>query len=185
MRIVIILFVLFSCNLNAQRNPIGIKVGNNLSNIVGDGAQDVSYSVRPHFGLYMEILIDDFGAFQPELLYTSYGYKLDSEEGNPNIGLNYLALSVLSKILLFNNFSLDAGPQVGLLLSAKDREDVLPDVESDFYNRDFGVNMGMSYHISKKIIASFRYYIGLTDVTVVNTKNYNRSFQLAIQYKIN
>ncbi|WP_299116779.1 porin family protein [uncultured Winogradskyella sp.] len=185
MRIVIILFVLFSFSLNAQRNPIGIKVGSNLSNIVGDNTQDVSFSVRPHFGLYMEILIDDFGAFQPELVYTSYGYTLDAEGKDPNIGLNYLALTVLSKMFLFKNFSIDVGPQVGILLSAKDKEDVISNVESDFYNRDFGVNTGISYHISKKIIASFRYYIGLTDVTVVKTKNFNRSFQIAFQYKIN
>ena len=185
MRILLIVILFLGINLNAQKQPYGIKVGSNLSHLVGDGTQDASFSSRLHAGLYMEILIDDLGSFQPELLYTGYGFKLDNNGLKTDVGLNYLALSVLSKIFIFKRFSLDAGPQVGLLVSANDREDNVSNLKSDFYNRDFGVNLGCSYDILKKITASFRYYVGLTDVTTVDSKNFNRSFQIAFQYKIN
>ncbi|MFP4845857.1 porin family protein [Winogradskyella sp. PE311] len=185
MRSIIILFFLLSISLYAQRNPVGIKVGSNLSKLVGNNTDNLTFSVRPQFGLFMQIPIDDFGAFQPELLYTGHGYKQEDFGGEPNVGLNYLALAVLTKILIIKKFSLDVGPQFGLLLSANDKEDILPNIKSDFYNRDFGVNLGFSYDLLKKITASFRYYIGLTDITRLNSKNFNRSFQIAFQYKIN
>lgn len=185
MRILLIVILFIGYSLNAQRQAYGIKVGSNLSKLVGDDTNGVTFNVRPQLGFFMQIPIDDFGVFQPELLHTGYGYQLEGFGGEPDIGLNYLALIVLTKIIIFKKFSLDAGPQFGLLLSAKDKEGILTNIKSDFYNRDFGVNLGFSYDLLKKITASFRYYVGLTDVTRVESKNFNRSFQIAFQYKIN
>lgn len=180
---VLVFFVVFS--LSAQQHPIGFKVGANVPTLAGGGTQNVSSSLSFNAGVYMELIIDEKVAFQPELLYTGYGFKLNDQGTESNISLNYLAFSVLSKIFLTQSLSLDAGPQFGILVSANDRTDELPNVKSDFYNRDFGVNIGLGYGITEKIIASFSYYIGVTDVTTSENKNFNRAFQIAFQYKIN
>ena len=182
-RIVFILFLLIGLNLHAQPNPFGIKVGGNIANIVGDGTSNISSLINFQAGFYKEF---NFGkvAFQPELLFNGFGLEADDQGNVSEVALNYLTLSVLSKIFLSKKFSLDAGPQVGILLSANDRNDIISNEKSLFYNRDFGVNLGMGYAFSQRIIASFLYYIGLTDVTTASTKNYNRAFQLALQFKI-
>ncbi|BAO77669.1 porin family protein [Winogradskyella sp. PG-2] len=185
MRILFILLFLASLNLNAQDRPVGIKIGSNVSNLVGDGTQNIDLTVNLQAGFYMELPASEKAIFLAELLYTGYGFKIENTGETSDIILNYIALSVSSKIFLFEKFSLDAGPQVSLLVSAKDKEGYISNLKSDFYNRDFGVNLGMSYGISEKIMASFRYYVGLTDVTIIKNKNFNRAFQLAFQYKIN
>lgn len=180
---IVLLFICYS--MSAQEYPIGIKIGGNIPTLVGDATQDVSSSFNFQAGFYTEIFTDEKVALQADLLYSGHGFKLDIDEDTSNIVLNYLILAVVSKIFLSDRLSLDAGPQVGLLLSARESTDNLESVKRDFYNRDFGVNMGTSYEISKKVTASFRYYLGLTDVTLLNTKNFNRALQLALQFKIN
>ena len=121
---------------------------------------------------------------QPELVFTVYGYK-QSEGDTPTVRLNYVALPITAKYFVSDTFSLDAGPQVGLLVTAKNGTGSLADVKSEFFDRDFGINVGSSVVISEKVCASIRYYFGLTDVTTASTKNFNRALQLAFQFKIN
>ena len=179
--LVALLFVSFS--LVAQQHPFGIKVGGNIANLAGDNTSDLSSLVNFHAGVFMEIELTKDVKVQPELLFTVYGFGLNDQD-DTNVRLNYVVLPVLAKYYISNAFSFDAGPQVGLLITAKNGTGSMADVKSDFFDRDFGVNVGASYAISSKIAASLRYYIGLTDVTSAEAKNQNRAFQLAFQYKI-
>ena len=184
MRLLFILVMFISFNVNAQSHPMGIKVGGNVANLAGDGTDNLSGLTNFHAGFFMEIEITKDVKIQPELLFTVYGFK-QSEGDIPSVRLNYVALPVMVKYYVSENFSFDAGPQFGLLVTAKNGTGSDADVKSDFYDRDFGVNLGASYAITKKLSASARYYLGLTDVTAVDTKNFNRAIQLALQFKIN
>lgn len=183
MRILWVVVLFLTCNLYAQQHPVGIKIGGNLANLSGDGTSDLSSLLNFHAGFFMEIDLTKDIKIQPELLFTVYGFKLD-EGDNPSVRLNYVALPVIARYGLSEKFSLDAGPQVGLLVTAKNGTGSLADVKPDFFDRDFGVNFGISYEFSDKVSTSFRYYLGITDVTKVQTKNYNRAVQLAFQFKI-
>ena len=183
MRLLFVVLFFVCCNLSAQQHPVGIKIGGNLASLAGDGTSDLSSLVNFHAGFFMEIDITKDVKVQPELLFTVYGFEL-SEGENKSVRLNYVALPVMAKYYLSETFSLDAGPQVGLLVTAKNGTGSLADVKPDFFDRDFGINLGASYAISNKVSASFRYYFGLTDVTRVETKNQNRTFQLSLQFKI-
>jgi hypothetical protein len=183
MRLLFVVLFFVCGNLSAQQHPVGIKIGGNLASLAGDGTSDLSSLVNFHAGFFMEIDIAKDVKVQPELLFTVYGFEL-SEGENKAVRLNYVALPVIAKYFLSEAFSLDAGPQVALLLTAKNGTGSLADVKTDFFDRDFGINLGASYAISNKVSASFRYYLGLTDVTRVETKNQNRAFQLSLQFKI-
>ncbi|MDY2587603.1 porin family protein [Winogradskyella aquimaris] len=183
MRILWVVALFLTCNLYAQQHPVGIKIGGNLANLSGDGTSDLSTLLNFHAGFFMEIDLTKDIKIQPELLFTVYGFKLD-EGDDPSVRLNYVALPVIAKYVLSEKFSLDAGPQVGLLVTAKNGTGSLADVKTDFFDRDFGVNFGISYEFSDKLSTSLRYYMGITDVTKVQAKNYNRAFQLAFQFKI-
>ena len=177
--------VLFCCLSGfAQNQTYGVKIGGTLSNLAGDDTSELSSLFNFQAGFFMEIELTKDVKVQPELLFSVYGFKL-SEGDESSVRLNYVVLPVIAKYFITKSFSLDLGPQVGLLATAKNGTGSLADVKTDFFDRDFGINTGFSYALSEKVSTSLRYYIGLTDVTAVNTKNQNRSFQLAIQYKIN
>lgn len=185
MRILFILLLLAVLNGNAQEHPMGIKIGGNISNLSGDGTDNLSSMVNFHAGFFMEIDAAKDFKIQPELLFSVYGFKLDSEANTSNVRLNYIILPVMAKYFISENLSFDAGPQVGLLVTAKNGTGSLADVKSDFYDRDFGVNVGASLVITDKLSTSVRGYFGLTDVTAVDSNNFNRSFQIALQFKLN
>lgn len=184
MRYLFYLIILFSYSISAQEHPIGIKVGGNISSLAGDGTENISSMPNFHAGFFMEIDVAKDLKIQPELLFTVYGFR-QSEDGPPKVRLNYVVLPVIAKYFVSETFSFDAGPQVGLLVTAKNGTGSLADVKSAFYDRDFGVNVGASLAISEKVSVSARYYFGLTDVTTASTKNFNRAFQIAFQFKIN
>ena len=56
-----------------------------------------------------EIPIANRFSFQPELLYSGQG---------SSVNLNYLNIPLMAKYNLTKEFSLEAGPQIGFLLSA-------------------------------------------------------------------
>lgn len=184
MRLLIYLVFLSSLSLSAQDHPFGIKIGGNVANLAGDGTENIASALNFQAGLFTEITLNKDFKIQPELLFSVYGFKQDFE-GTSTIRLNYVILPVILKWFVSKQFSLDAGPQVGLLVTAKNGTGSMADVKSDFYDRDFGVNAGVSYVISEKVSLALRYYFGLTDVTALDTKNQNRALQLAFQFKIN
>ncbi len=184
MRLLFILVFLSSLSLAAQDHLIGIKIGGNIANLSGDGTENISSALNFQAGLYTEITLSEEFKVQPELLFSVYGFKQDFE-GTSTIRLNYVILPVMAKYYVSETFSLDAGPQVGLLVTAKNGTGSMADVKSDFYDRDFGVNVGASYIVSDKVSTSLRYYFGLSDVTTATTNNQNRALQLAFQFKIN
>lgn len=179
-----IVFLLFGLNGYSQEHPIGIKVGGNVASLSGEGTQELESILNFHAGFFMEIGITKGFAVQPELLFSVYGYR-QNEGDNKNVRLNYVVLPIMAKYFISEKFSIEAGPQVGLLLTAKNGKGSLADVKSAFYERDFGLNAGASYKISEKLSASLRYYFGLNDVTAIENKNFNRAFQLALQFRIN
>ena len=78
-----------------------------------------------HIGGVVEIPISDSFSVQPELLYSSQGAKAESSfGGDVDFKLSYLNLPIMAKYYVAENFSLEAGPQVGLLLSAKVESDI-------------------------------------------------------------
>ncbi len=65
-------------------------------------------------------MISEKFAFQPELLYSAQGSDYDDEDFSGSVKADYLNVPLMAKYYVGEGFSLEAGPQVGLLLSAKD-----------------------------------------------------------------
>lgn len=188
MRLLIILVFSLGLNLGAQDHPIGIKFGGNLSNLSGDGTDDISSSINFQAGLFSEITMSEKFVLQPELLFSVYGFEVGSGDfyENPNVRLNYVILPVIARFFVSETFCFDAGPQVGLLVTAKNGTGSLADVKTAFNDKDYGVNLGMGLEITEVAAVSLRYYLGLADVSAdENLNNKNRSLQLALQFKIN
>lgn len=167
--------------VNAQDIAFGAKAGVNFASINGDDVESFDGRTAFHIGFVAEIMISETFSFQPELLYSAQGADY-SEEGfeafEGTVKLDYLNIPLMAKYYVSEGFSLEVGPQIGLLLSATD------EYESDFIAQksevalkaeemdikeyikgiDFGVNIGVGYKLPGGLNFGARYNLGLSDV---------------------
>mgnify|MGYP003576305024 FL=1 len=175
---------------NAQQTRFGVKGGLNLSTVVGGDVDDTKTLVGFHVGGFAEINIVEKFFIQPELLFSAQGTKVDGGfGGDVDFKLNYLNIPVLAKYYIVDNkFSVEAGPQLGVLLSAKAEDEDIKDVTRSV---DFGFNIGAGYNFTDNLAVGLRYTIGLsplTDEDVDNTDDYydsakNSNLALSLSYK--
>ena len=195
----IITILLLTCSvmtIHAQKSKreegikLGIKGGLNVTSLMGD-VEELSIRTSVHLGFLAEIIVSDNFSIQPELLYSGQGATVDATGGG-RIKLNYVTLPVLAKFPVVKGLSLEAGPQVGFLTSAKLKVKVVgfgSDTQGAnqlFKEIDFGFNLGAGYNISKNAMVNVRYNLGLSniaetesgDTTTIN----NRVFSLSVGY---
>ncbi|WP_282079170.1 porin family protein [Aquimarina algiphila] len=176
-----IIIVLGLSNVNAQEIKFGVKAGLNLAFITGDNAKNIDPNTDFHFGALAEIKVSNKFSLQPELLYSGQGFNtnIDSEG---RIALNYLNIPLMAKYYVTERLSLEAGPQVGFLLSTKGGAESNKDL---YKTMDFGVNFGLGYTLDNGIYFSARYNLGLSNINDVDgfsDKNRNGVFQLSVGY---
>ncbi|PIF59119.1 porin family protein [Flavobacterium sp. 2] len=175
---------------NAQQTRFGVKGGLNISTVVGGDVNDTKSLIGFHVGGFAEIHVVEKFFIQPELSYSAQGTKVDGPLGSDvDLKLNYLNIPVLAKYYFVENkFSVEAGPQLGILLSAKGNG---TDVKDLTRSTDFGFNLGAGYNFTENLSVGIRYTIGLSplsDKDIDNTEDYydsakNSNLALSLAYK--
>jgi len=181
----------------------GIKGGVNFASL---GGAEVPSGTRSRTGFaaggYFEVSLPMLFIIQPEVLYTTKGCIFDqslSRLGQPvsvtqTNTYSYLEIPVLVKYSLpvpVVKPNLYVGPEVGFLLSAKDKfeetgaQTTETDIKSFIASTDFGAVFGASAHI---LVADLdlRYTLGLksTSKAVSTAKVYNRVFSIMVQFPL-
>lgn len=163
----------------------GAKAGLNLANIGGDDAGDTDMRVGFHVGGYLNFGISDAFSIQPELLFNSVGTKFTDGDGDVSYALNYISVPVMFKYNVTETFNIQAGPQLGILASAKAKFDGGDaDIKDQFKSTDFGFNLGLGLDFGK-FNAAARYSLGLS--SIVDTDNVdvkNNVIQISVGYKL-
>lgn len=170
--------VLGFSNVNAQEIKFGAKGGLNFATVSGDNTKGIEGVTSFNFGVLSEIPISDKFSFQPELMYSGQGYSFNHN----TIALSYLNIPLMGKYYLTKGFSVEAGPQIGFLLAAKNEK---TNVKDSFNTFDFGVNFGLGYKLDNGLNFGVRYNLGLTDINNVDNssiKNKNGVFQVSVGY---
>ena len=186
---------------NAQEFKFGAKTGLNVSTLTGD-VEDVKSKIGFHIGGFAEIKFGEKFAIQPELLFSTQGAKSEYTEGfegfdvnvEENLKLNYINLPIMAKYFVTEKLNIQAGPQVGFLMSAKndykasfggESESEEVDIKDETNSIDFGVNFGLGYDFTENIFVEARYNLGLTDLPKEDSdfKAKNAVFQLSLGYK--
>jgi opacity protein-like surface antigen len=184
---------------NAQDVKFGIKGAVSLTTLTGD-VENASSKVGFQAGAFAEIKITDKFSIQPEVLYSAQGVK---EKGNTeyngniysleaNTKLGYINVPVMAKYYVAEKFSLEAGPQIGFLVSAKGEATVLGrsqevDIKDGYKSIDLGLNLGAGYDFTENLSVGVRYSLGLSNLAAddydndVNIKN--SVFALSLGYK--
>ena len=155
---------------NAQKTKqdegikIGIKGGLNVANIMGD-VEDLGIRTSIHAGLVAEIIVSEKFSIQPELLYSGQGATYDGPiPGYSRFKLDYITLPVLAKFPIAKSLSLETGPQVGFLISAKNKTNETNETIPDLKTIDFGLNAGLNYELNNGVFFQARYNLGLTNI---------------------
>lgn len=189
-------------NINAQNIKYGSKIGINLSTFTGDETDGLSTRTSLHAGAIAEIKISDDFSFQPELLYSSQGTKSDySETLNgitihySQIKLEYINIPLLAKYYVVENLSLEAGPQIGFLITADrefektengETETGEEDILDEIKGMDFGLNLGLAYKLKSGIFLAAHYNLGLSSINEFEgsdeVKNQNNVIQFSVGY---
>lgn len=166
---------LFSVVASAQHSSsptghvvFGVKGGLNYYNIQNNNSTSYDSRTGYHFGILGHIHRDSQWAIQPELTYSAQGAK--------NLRLDYLNIPVLIQYMFDNGFRLQAGPQVGFLVSSDNNEDFSP--------VDLALSVGASYVVPATGFGiDLRYNLGLNDINKSSTvKSTNRGVQLGLFY---
>lgn len=165
-------------SVNAQEIKFGAKGGLNFATVGGDNTKGIDYVTSFNFGVLSEIPISEKFSFQPEIMYSGQGYSFNDN----TIALSYLNIPLMGKYYVTKGLSLEAGPQIGFLLSAKNEK---INVKDSFNTFDFGVNFGLGYKLDNGLNFGARYNLGLTDINNVegsSSKSKNSVFQVSVGY---
>lgn len=189
-----------------EKVKLGVKAGLNIASLTFDESE-LNSSGKTGFtaGVMVEIPMAKNFSLQPELLYSQQGTKVsfsDPDVTNSNykstIKLNYLNIPVMLKYYVLKGLSVQAGPQIGILLKANNKyqDNFLGYENHDSLNIkeyssgiDTSVNFGLGYQFKDKFYTDLRYNISYSNVFKESDVNYfinndmkNRVFQVTIGY---
>lgn len=182
--------LVFACLLGAvaygQGLSGGVKAGLNLANqTFKSNGYTTSPSFLPgmHAGAYVTWMFSEHLGLQPEVMYSGQGAK----SGDQKLKVNYVNIPVLVRYNVNDLLSFHAGPQFGVLTSAKatygSSEE---DIKDQLKGSDMGVAAGVGIDLPMKLNFSFRFIQGLSNISDAGSsttqKNYN--LQLSVGYTL-
>ena len=177
-------FVLISVKAQVH---FGIKGGMNASSLNSTPANsDLETKIGFNAGILAHIhTANPQWAVQPELYYSSEGAKSKSNN-DAKLDLGYLNLPVLLQYMFDNGFRIEAGPQLGFLISAKSKlNSTSVDVKDNYKKTSFSVPLGAGYLTTSGLGFDARYNFGISDInnTSNGTKIHSNVFQFGIFYQ--
>ncbi|MBW8522677.1 PorT family protein [Chryseobacterium chendengshani] len=196
----------------------GIKAGMNVASLSDDaGLEDQKSKIGFNAGVFASIPLAESFSIQPEILYSQYGAKIENTDEFTVLGtttrnvesystnLDYITVPVMFQYNFVPNFYVEAGPEFGFLISAKNKGDrnttvttgsnvstssssYTEDIDKDNLNTfNFGVGIGAGYYFTDNIGITARYVAGVTDVAKDRPSGSdavrNNTFQVGLAYK--
>jgi hypothetical protein len=184
-KILFVLVLMLSASIIASAQfKFGVKAAANFATTNGEGDEmKVGFSG----GVLGQVKFSERWALQPEVLFNMQGPKGTVNGVDVKTNLAYVAIPVMVQLHVAEGFFVEAGPQLGILVSAKLKassgsNSASVDVKEGFETVEGALNMGAGYELQNIPLGFFaRSSIGLTSVT---KKGYgdpdlrNLSFQL-------
>jgi hypothetical protein len=172
----------------AQGVSGGVKLGLNMANqtLSGNGyTSSPSFLPGIHAGGYLTLMFTEHLGLQPEVLYSGQGAK----NGSYKLSMAYISVPVLVRFNVNNLLSFHAGPQIGVLASAKAKSGSdSQDVKDAYKSTDLGVAVGGAIDLPMGLNFTLRFIKGLSNINDVDTPGYdytqkNYTVQVSVGYK--
>lgn len=164
----------------------GLKAGGNFYNIGGDADDaDLTESRKIKIGIgggvVVNIPISEMFSFQPELLFSSEGNLQKEGDAKIIIALNYINIPLLAQLNTTSGFYAETGPQIGFLMSAKQKikfedEEEEDDIKDSFNGFNFAWAIGLGFKTKNGLGFGARYNLGLSNI--VDSEDDDDEFKL-------
>lgn len=161
----------FTSTAHAQLNFhsgsfMGLKAGGTAATFTGDKAKSERFVYGANAGIFANLVLNRPFSLQSELLYSMKGGKAPANISDASRWLNYLDVPVALRATTRNGFFLEAGAQVGFLLSAQSNATGEKlNVKNEYRSTDLGYLLGLGYQPRKGGLGiGGRYNIGLLSV---------------------
>jgi len=190
-------FLTIICVLVAQASfaqfHIGVKGGTNISKVDGKSFRD-EFKYGYHLGGFAEIGLGGKLSLQPEVLFSQTQTRLDSSfrhvyqdatsfSNYKDVKLNYLSIPMMLNYKVGSLLTLQAGPQVGILLDQNKK--LFENGKEAFKHGDFSMAAGAVINISKLRLTG-RYNVGLYNISDIDDQEKwrNQGFQLSVGFAL-
>lgn len=182
------------CSAKAQLS-FGPKAGLNIAHVTVEKSSGYSYSsiTRLYGGVFGNYKLSDMFAAQIELLYSGEGEKGKDHNNNDsadNIKISYFNIPILFQYKSPIGVYAETGPQVGFLLSIKEKygDEASENIKQYYKGVNFSWAFGLGYKLEKYVPGlgiNARYTLGLGAInkTVVNAGSLKtRAFSFGLFY---
>jgi hypothetical protein len=159
-KLIVVPVLLLACAVvSAQQFELGPKAGVNISNF-SKSTNGANTLVGFHLGGFVAFKLGNNFAIQPEVLFSTQGAKYD-DINYDELKANYLNIPVLAQLRMPGGLYLETGPQAGILLSAKLKDETIKDT---YQSLDWSWAFGLGLRSKMGLGLSARYNLGLTKV---------------------
>ena len=185
----------------AFAQQFGVKAGMNVSSLSSEeGLSDQGSKIGFNAGVFMNAPLAANFSIQPELMYSQMGDKYNQTIAGTTYArsrhLDYITVPVMFQYNATPAFYLEAGPELGLLVSAKNKFtnestnntiNESPNYKDDLNGFNVGIGLGAGYYFTPKVGLTARYVAGLTDIAKDRPSGSdsvkNNVFQVGLAYK--
>jgi hypothetical protein len=180
------LFCIVSIGAYGQGISGGVKGGFNAANQTYKGnnyTTSPNFKIGVHIGGYVTVMLSEHLGVQPEVLFSTQGYK----SGNTTAKFNYIVIPILARCNINKLISFHAGPQFGVLASAKsDYGSGTSNIKNSYKGSDLGIAVGGTVDLPMGLNFTLRFIKGLSDIddTASSTKVRNFNIQLSAGYRL-
>ncbi len=187
-------FLLIGVFAQAQAGfRLGVKAGANLNQISGQSFSS-GYDLSYHLGGFAEIDFTKKWGIQPELLWSqskttrttgfnSIYQNILTPGADQQIQLDYILIPILLRYNVGKMFTLNAGPQFGILINQNNNW--LVNGQNAFKSGDFSMVFGGQLNLNALRIYG-RYNIGLNNINNIDNKEKwtNQQIQLGVGIRL-
>jgi Outer membrane protein beta-barrel domain len=168
----------------------GVKAGLNAYNFSGDDTEDGDFETKIgfHVGGLVNVPISDKFSFQPELIFSTEGSKISEGDDRINFNLNYINIPLLAQFNSASGFYAEAGPQIGLLMSAKTDSKIGgvssdEDIKDQLHSTNFSFAIGAGYKLASGLGFGARYNLGISNIVDESDSDLKvGGFQVGLSY---
>lgn len=146
------------------KTGLGLKAGVNIASFTDSYKSRIGF----HGGVFLNRTINKYFSIQPELLFSGEG-RISIYDGVEHTWvLNYVQLPLMLQVYPIKEFYLEAGPQVGVLISAADKIDgdkTQADLKAIVSTAQLAIGVGLGFKATDNVTVYGRYNFGMTDIT--------------------
>lgn len=146
----------------------GVRIGVNMATLSVDNEEDFDPKTRTGLvvGLYGVVPVNDIFAFQPEVLFSQQGAKVEDGSDEATLKLDYVQIPALARVRLGRTSPayLLVGPTFGFNTRAESEfNGQTEDFKDEVKGNDVGLVTGIAIHAGRAVIDG-RYTWGLMNI---------------------